>query len=63
MFSFTVDLGQLFIMCMIGIVGYFAKKELDTINSRLDSHDRIILDVVAKIGRLFGLNDRDEEVK
>ena len=53
-FKGTIDVGQLIITSAIATIGYFVKKELTGINSRLDGHDGKILDLVRQVGILLG---------
>lgn len=54
MFKLTIDLGQIMISLLLGIVGYFVKRELEKISLRLDGHDGRILDLFEKVGELMG---------
>lgn len=54
MFSFQVDLGQLLIVGAMGIIGWFVKKELTTINERLDGHDERIFTMMGQLQNLVG---------
>lgn len=54
MFTSTVDLGQILLGCLLGIIGYFIKRELSMIHKRLDKHDNIILNLFGSVNRLIG---------
>lgn len=42
MFTFSIDLGQIVIASMMGIIGYSIKKTIDRIFETLDNHDKLI---------------------
>ncbi len=54
MMSPNVDLGQVIIAGMLAVIGYFIKRELASIGSRLDKHDTLILKMFGDINRLLG---------
>ena len=56
MLSPNIDAGQLLITGMIAVIGYFIKRELDTITKRLDKHDSMLIRMISRM-RLNG----DEE--
>lgn len=52
-----IDAGQVLIssvLSVVGLIGWFIRKELGTINSRLDDHDSKILGLVEKVSELIG---------
>ena len=55
MFTFHVDLGQLIITGMIGIIGWFVNMTIKRIIDRLDSHDKSINELSNKIEYLNGI--------
>ena len=54
MFTLHIDLGQVIISFLIGSVGWFVKRTIDRLEKRLDHHDEIILDTVAKLNQVLG---------
>lgn len=50
MITTSVDLGQLLIIGSLGIIGWFLKRELEHIRTRLARHDRMIFKVAVKLG-------------
>lgn len=59
----SIDLGQLLISgitsCLF-IIGWFIKRELSTIASRLDRHEELIFDLSNNIQMLTGLQRRKD---
>ena len=58
MFSFHFDLGQVIIASMLAIIGWFIKKEITIMGTRLDKHDDMFLKLVGDVQRLIGMYDR-----
>lgn len=54
MFTTHIDLGQIILSSMIGIVGWFIKRELSSINGRLDNHDSKFYELVGQVNMLLG---------
>ncbi len=54
MFTFNVDLGQLIIAGLIGIVGYFVKHTIDKVESRLDKNENAMFVMSNSVQRLIG---------
>ena len=42
MFTFNVDLGQIIIASLIGLVGWFSNRAVNRIEKTLDTHDQLI---------------------
>ena len=59
MFTPSIDLGQLALGILIAIIGWFVKKELNSLTTRLDRHDNILIRLVSELGELKGLVKRD----
>ena len=57
MLNSNIDLGQLIVAGMIGVIGFFVKRELSTITRRLDRHDRVIMNMFGGLNRLLGKTD------
>lgn len=51
----NIDLGQIIIGSLIGVVGWFIRKELISFNARLDKHDSMFLEMTKVIGKLEGM--------
>ena len=62
MFNPSIDLGQLIVAVLIAIVGYFLKKTIDTLSTRLDRHDNILFKLAGDVQRLIGFSMRNEVV-
>ena len=54
MFTLNVDLGQIIISALIGIIGWFIKRTIDSFGKRLDKHDEILIGLVGDVQRLIG---------
>jgi ABC-type transporter Mla subunit MlaD len=54
MISTHVDLGQIIIASMLGIIGYFVKRELASISNRLDKHDGQIIGLIKTVAEVYG---------
>jgi len=50
MFTNTIDLGQIITAILVSIVGFFMKREINTIGKRLDKHDDILFEFAKSIG-------------
>jgi len=59
MFTPSIDLGQLVLGTLIAVIGWFVKKELNSLTARLDRHDNILIKLVSELGELKGLVKRD----
>jgi hypothetical protein len=57
MFTFHVDLGQIIIASLIGIVGYLVGHLVKQIDQRLDDHQKIITRLVGDVQYLIGKTD------
>ena len=55
MFSPHIDLGQVILAGLISIIGWFIRRELTSLTSRLDKHDGILIKMVENIGELKGI--------
>lgn len=62
MFSFNVDLGQLFIGSLITVVGWLVKREITDVGKRLDKHEAIIADLVGRMQNVIGYNQAMREL-
>jgi hypothetical protein len=49
MISTNIDIGQLLIVTALAIIGWFIKRELDTITKRLDRHDAMLLRMLGRV--------------
>lgn len=62
MFTFHVDLGQVILAGMIGIIGYLVKRMVDQFGMRLDKHEDILFTLSGQIQKVIGFsqgfNDR-----
>lgn len=56
MFTFHVDLGQLILAGMIGIIGYLVKRMIDQFGSRLDKHEDILFTLSGQIQKVIGFS-------
>lgn len=54
MISANIDLGQIIIASLIGIIGYFVKATISRFEVRLDKHDDIIRDLIATVNKIVG---------
>jgi len=54
MFTLHIDLGQVLLGGMIGIVGYFVKRMIDSFGSRLDKHENILFELSGQIQKVIG---------
>ena len=54
MFTFHVDLGQLIIAGLIGVVGYFVKRTIDRFETKIEQHENIFFNMNTDIQRLIG---------
>lgn len=54
MFSFNIDLGQIIIAGLIGIVGYFFKRTIDEFKTRIDKHEDILFKMNGDLQLLVG---------
>lgn len=54
MFTLNVDLGQIILSVLIGIIGWFMKRTIDSLGKRLDRHDEILIGLVGDVQRLIG---------
>lgn len=57
-----VDLGQIIISALIGIVGWLIKREVTSVGKRLDKHEEVLFEMngvvtraIGEIGILFSL--------
>lgn len=53
----NIDLGQLIIAGLVGFlsfIGWFIKREVTTVNSRLSKHDEALVNLAADVQRLIG---------
>ena len=57
MITWHIDLGQLIIGILIGVVGFFVKLELNNFNFRLNRHDSILQTLISDTQRLIGIVD------
>lgn len=55
MFHFQIDLGQILIMTVIGVIGWMIASTVNRIYQTLDTHDKSIQDLVGKVNFLIGL--------
>lgn len=56
-FVFQVDLGQIIIIFvggLLGVIGWFTKKEITRLTLRLDRHDSALFDLAGQVQRLIG---------
>lgn len=53
MISTNVDIGQLIIAALIGIVGWFINRSVSAIDKRLDRHDDELRDLFHKVDRFY----------
>lgn len=51
----TVQLGQLAIMLVVTIIGFFVKKEIHTFAKRLDAHDILLMQLVKDVSFVVGI--------
>lgn len=58
MFSPNVDLGQVIIATFIGTTAFLVKRQIDTLDKRLDKHDEMFFKLVSDVQRLIGMYDR-----
>lgn len=49
-----VDLGQIIIASLIGIVGYLIKREVTNVGNRLDRHEKVIFEMNGAVTRAIG---------
>ena len=54
MFTLNVDLGQIIIASLIGMVGYFVKRTIDGVTIRIDKHDSILIDLIRSVAAITG---------
>lgn len=54
MLNFTIDLGQIILITLVAIIGYFVQRTLESFEARLDKHDDILLKLVGDVQRLIG---------
>ena len=54
MFTFNVDLGQLIISSLVGIVGWFSVRTLSRVETRLDRHDEQISEILEQLSFIIG---------
>ena len=50
----TIEIGQFFVGVMIGIVGWFIKKEINTLGQRLDTHEAMIVGITKDLAKVVG---------
>jgi hypothetical protein len=50
----TLEIGQIFVGVMIGIVGWFIKKEINNLGLRLDNHEAMIIDITKELAKVVG---------
>lgn len=58
MFTFNVDLGQLIIVSLIGIVGWFVNRTIQGIEKKLERHDQILGDLTGEVQFLLGKSSK-----
>lgn len=49
-----VDLGQLFIIVCMSVIGFFLKKEIATFGKRLDRHELVLFDMNGSLTKAIG---------
>lgn len=54
MLSTNIDLGQLILATLIGLVGWFLKKEINEFKTRLDEHEKGFFKLAGDVQRLIG---------
>lgn len=54
MFTAHIDLGQIIIGGMIGIIGWFIKREITRTANKLDAHERVIQMLVGDVQYIVG---------
>lgn len=65
MINSNIDLGQIIIACLITIVGFFVKRELNHFTKKLETHDTMLNDLLREVNQLIGYvgmrkSDRDK---
>jgi hypothetical protein len=54
MFTAQIDLGQVLLSLLIGVVGWFVKRTIDKFEVRLDKHENILFGVNGDIQAIIG---------
>lgn len=57
MFTAHIDLGQILIASLIGIIGFFVKKTIDDISAKLQRHEDILFRLTGEMQRIIGFKD------
>lgn len=55
MYKGTIDLGQIIISVLIAIVGYFVKRTIEKIESRVDEHEVILFKMHGDVKEIKGI--------
>lgn len=55
-FTFHVDLGQVIIATLVGILGYFVRKMIKDFGDRIDKHEGILFSIVQDLQFLIGVS-------
>lgn len=54
LFTFHVDLGQIIISGLIGVVGYLIKRQIDSFESRINKHESVLFQMNGDIQAIIG---------
>ena len=54
MFTFHVDLGQLIIASLTGIVGWFVKKKIESYDKRIEKHENLFFRMNGDLQSIIG---------
>lgn len=58
MITTHIDLGQLILAGMIGVIGYLIKRMVDRVDQRLDKHDALLMGLIKDVAHLIGIVGR-----
>lgn len=54
MFTFQVDLGQVLLGMMMGIIGWFIKRTLDQFDKKIEKHELVIFRMANDLQYIIG---------
>lgn len=61
MITSHIDLGQIVLVLLVGIVGWFVKREIEGLNRRLDNHENLIRGLADTVQYVAGKIDSNSE--
>lgn len=63
LFTFKIDLGQVILAGMIGVLSWLIKRTIDSIEKRIEKHEQIIFDMNGKLQLIVGSMGLDKRFR